>query len=111
MRQGWRALLESADRVCVSAVSCFETAWLVRHNRIEISIPLAEWFDAALKGSGIQLLPLTPQIAESAVNLPEHHRDPQDRIIIATAITHGAQLLSADTKFALYEELQGTLVS
>ena len=51
------------------------------------------------------LLPITPQIAGMAVDLPEHHSDPQDRIIIATALAHEEQLMSADRTFPLYEEL------
>ncbi len=50
-------------------------------------------------------------IAQLAVELPEHHRDPQDRIIIATAIVNDAQLISADSRFPDYEELKGRLLS
>ncbi|WP_343123118.1 PIN domain-containing protein [Chrysiogenes arsenatis] len=44
------------------------------------------------------------------MGLPEHHTDPQDRLIIATALNHNAKLLSADSKFKLYRELEGLLV-
>ena len=55
---------------------------------------------------------MTPQReeAERAVSLPEHHKDPIDRIIIATAIEHQAQLLSVDGRFSDYQELAGLLV-
>jgi len=56
------------------------------------------------------LLPITPQIAGMAVDLPEHHSDPQDKIIIATALSHEGQLMSADRKFPLYEELARRLL-
>ncbi|MDL1984270.1 MAG: hypothetical protein LWX54_08810 [Deltaproteobacteria bacterium] len=56
------------------------------------------------------LLPITPQIAGMAVDLPEHHSDPQDRIIIATVLAHEGQLMSADRKFPLYEELARRLL-
>ena len=49
-------------------------------------------------------------IAGIAVDLPEHHSDPQDRIIIATALSHDAQLMSADGKFPLYKELADRLL-
>ena len=111
LKPRWQTLLESADQVGISAVSCFEMAWLVRHQRVEIPIPLRDWFQAALEGSGIQVLPLTPIIAETAAFLPEHHRDPQDRIIMATAISSGAQLISAETRFKEYTELQDLLIS
>lgn len=105
----WRDSLERADRVGVSAISCFEVAWLVHHGRIALPEPTATWFEKALEGSRIDLVPITPAIAQRAVELPEHHRDPQDRLIIATALVHEAQLLSADRKFALYEELKGRM--
>jgi PIN domain nuclease of toxin-antitoxin system len=106
----WHVLVSNADRVAISAISLFEVAWLQRHNRISLTLPLSEWFVHATSGSGIEVIPLTSAIAESAVNLPEHHSDPQDRIIMATAITHGAKLLSADKKFIEYAELKDSLV-
>jgi PIN domain nuclease of toxin-antitoxin system len=105
----WREALERADRIGVSAISCFEVAWLVHHGRIVLPEATDTWFEKALGGSGIDIAPITPAIAQRAVELPEHHRDPQDRLIIATAIVHDAQLLSADGKFTMYEELKGRM--
>lgn len=102
--------IEQADQVGVSAISLFEASWLDRHNRIQLPGPRNEWFDKALSGSDIQLIPITPEIASQAVDLPEHHSDPQDRIIIATALIHNALLLSTDGKFKLYTELEGKLI-
>lgn len=110
-KQSWRDAITNADTVGVSAISCFEVAWLVHRGRVEIPVALDTWFDAALDGSGIRLLPITPPIAQLAVELPEHHRDPQDRIIIATAIVNDARLISADSRFPDYEELKGRLLS
>jgi PIN domain nuclease of toxin-antitoxin system len=45
-----------------------------------------------------------------AVDLPEHHSDPQDRIIMATALAHDAKLMSSDSKFPIYAELAGRLL-
>ena len=89
----------------MSAISLFEVAWRVEHQRIELGCTLGWWFEQALDGSDIALLPISPAIAERVVTLPEHHSDPQDRIIIATALEHQAQLLSADSKFKRYQEL------
>lgn len=38
------------------------------------------------------------------------HKDPQDRIIIATALVHDAQIISFDAAFPAYKELQGRLI-
>ncbi|HYU36017.1 MAG TPA: type II toxin-antitoxin system VapC family toxin [Thermoanaerobaculia bacterium] len=110
LKQSWRDAIGNAEAVGVSAISCFEAAWLVRHGRVEIPVALDAWFEAALGGSGIRLLPITPRVAQLAVELPEHHRDPQDRLIIATAIVNDAQLISADSHFPAYEELAGRLI-
>ena len=64
----------------------------------------------ALTGSGIDVIPIEQNIAKIAAQLPEHHKDPADRIIIATAIYHQATLLSLDTKFPLYTELNQLLI-
>jgi len=103
-------MINAADVAAVSAISCFEVAWLESHARIELPCDRNSWFEKALEGSGIMLLPITPKIAGRAVDLPEHHTDPQDRLIIATALTHEAQLMSSDRKFSRYKELSGQLV-
>lgn len=110
LKPAWTARIDSTEPVGVAAISCFEIAWLTHHGRIELPGPEEEWFDKALHGSGITLLPITPAIARVAVQLPEHHRDPQDRLIIATAMAHNATLISVDEKFSLYTELIGQLL-
>ena len=110
LQLAWTARIESAESVGVSAISCFEVAWLAHHGRIDLPCAEEAWFEKALDGSGITLLPITARIARIAVQLPEHHRDPQDRRIIATALTHDATLISMDDTFPLYAELAGHLL-
>ena len=52
---------------------------------------------------------LTP--ADRAVAFPEHHKDPQDRLIIATALVHQANLISFDGYFPNDQELKGRLIT
>ena len=103
-------MIENEDIVAVSAISCFEVAWLEHHNRISLPVSKEKWLDMALDGSGIILLPITPEIACKAVDLSEHHSDPQDRIIIATSLIHNALLMSSDKKFVQYKELGSRLI-
>ena len=110
LKTEWRELIDNASEVGISAISCFEVAWLERHSRITLPLPRTTWFEKALDGSGISLLPVSAEIAWTAVDLQEHHSDPQDRIIIATALVLGCQLISADRKFPLYQELAEKLV-
>ena len=60
--------------------------------------------------SAVTYIPVSRAIAERAVSLPEHHKDPVDRIIIATAVEYQAQLISVDGRFPTYQELAGLLV-
>ncbi|MBF0462955.1 MAG: type II toxin-antitoxin system VapC family toxin [Magnetococcales bacterium] len=108
--QGMLQLIESAPRVGVSPVSCFELALACRRGRLELPMPPQDWFVRALDGSGVELLPLTAGIAARAVDLADIHRDPFDRIIIATAIELDARLASVDGRFFSYPELADRLI-
>jgi PIN domain nuclease of toxin-antitoxin system len=102
--------IETAETVAVSAISCFEIEWLVRHGRVKMGVPLDEWFALALAEANVMCLPITGEIARLAAALPEHHKDPQDRIIIATAILHKSNIISSDSYFREYAELEDLLV-
>jgi len=61
------ALIEEADEVSVSAISCFEIAWLVRHGRIDLNMPFEHWFSQIEHSTDIRILPVTAQIGIQAV--------------------------------------------
>jgi len=102
--------IETADRLAVSAITCWEVAWLVRRNRLQLKLHLSDWLDQALQGSGVACIPIDQPIAVRAAYLPEHHRDPADRLIIATAIERQASLISLDGAFPAYLELADKLI-
>ena len=90
-----RKALEGADELVVAAISWYELAWLARHERIAVSIPIRSW----LQGLAAQLrtIGVTPAIADTAVALPSSFPgDPADRLIYATAIEHGLGLVTKD---------------
>ncbi|MBI4754699.1 MAG: type II toxin-antitoxin system VapC family toxin [Betaproteobacteria bacterium] len=102
--------IETADLLAVSAMTCWEMAWLVEHGRIRLRFPVEQWLDE-VEGAGVVVMPVTQPIAVLAAHLPEHHKDPADRLIIATAIVHRGHLLSLDARFPSYQELDGLLLS
>lgn len=70
-------------------ISWFELAWLARHERKLVTIPITTWLQRL--ASQLRTLPVTPAIASAAVGLPSSFPgDPADRLIYATAIEHGA---------------------
>jgi PIN domain nuclease of toxin-antitoxin system len=90
-----REALDRADELAVAAISWYELAWLARHERIIVNVPIRTW----LQGLAAQLrtIGVTPAIADTAVALPSSFPgDPADRLIYATAIEHGLELVSKD---------------
>ncbi len=109
--RGIAAILRSNPHVCVSAISSFEVVYLVKRKRIELPLPAREWLREALAPSGIESLPITAEIAAASAELPECHKDPADRFIIATALAYDAKLASIDSAFPLYDALKGRVLS
>ena len=90
-----RNALEEADEHVVAAISWYELAWLAKHERIVLNIPIRSW----LQGLAAQLrtIGVTPAIADTAAALPSSFPvDPADRLIYATAIEHGFGLVTKD---------------
>jgi len=102
--------VEQAEAVAISVISIWEAAQLHKRGRINLRMDWADWLPLALVGADITVLPITEAIAARAAFLPEHHRDPADRLIIATAVEQGILLVSFDEKFKYYQEINGLLV-
>ena len=90
-----RKALERADELVVAAISWYELAWLARHERIAVTVPIRSWLDGL--ASQLRTIGVTPAVADTAVNLPTSFPgDPADRLIYATAIEHGLDLVTKD---------------
>lgn len=84
--------------VLVSPISAWERAMLVAKGRIRSPLSPKAWFDRILSIGGLKLAPLSPDILADASFLPEPlHRDPADRIIIATARALDLTIITRDT--------------
>ncbi len=89
--------ISGADELAVAAITWFELAWLARHDRITVTIPLRSWLERL--SAQVRTIGITPAIADTAVSLPSTFPgDPADRLIYATAIETGWQLATKDRK-------------
>ena len=92
--------IEAARReqsIFVSAISVWELAMLVVRKRFELNKPVRTWVQEAFEQPDIQLLPLAPDIAVEATELPgTMHKDLADRIILASARVEGLTLITSD---------------
>lgn len=99
-------LVEAAalrDEVAVSVISVWELAQLEAANRIELEMDVRAWTAQALSFPGVRLKELSSSIAIESTRLPgDIHRDPADRILIATARLSGAVLVTSDSRILDY---------
>ena len=84
-------------RCVVSAISVWEVSMLAQKGHLELAPDLDDWLSINLTAP-VELEPISPAICIASCRLPEFHGDPADRLIVATAITHGLPLITADRK-------------
>jgi PIN domain nuclease of toxin-antitoxin system len=92
-----RQALDGEDRLVVPSIVFWEVALLARDRRIELGHAVPEWVRLVCSMSRVEVAPLTPEIAVDSVQL-HMHPDPADRFIVATALAHGAPLVTKDRK-------------
>lgn len=89
--------ISQAEDLAVADISWYELAWLARHERIALTISIDSWLRRL--ATQVRTIPVTPDIAATAVNLPSTFPgDPADRLIFATAIERGWPLITKDQK-------------
>lgn len=89
--------------VHVSCISSWEIALLVERGRIKLTLDVRDWLARCEAIPFITFVPVNTAIAVESVRLQEFpHADPADRIITATAMSLGAQLVTKDEKIRSY---------
>ena len=88
--------------VYTSAISAWEISLLCSKKQLKFSMPPEEWFNKFTISQNIQPIDISPSIAFLSNNLPWYHKDPADRFIISTAITHNLTIVSTDIKLEKY---------
>ena len=85
------------DRPCLCDISLWEVAMLVALGRLELPQSFERWLDAATDPRTVSILPITAPIAVALARLPDtFHRDPADRVIVATCRALGRALVTRD---------------
>lgn len=95
-----RAMIDqlwTIGKVAVPAIAFWEVGLLQARRRLRLPTSVREWRDAVLAAGAIEL-PLDGTVAVRALELSGLHDDPADRFIVATALVHGATLMTADDR-------------
>jgi PIN domain nuclease of toxin-antitoxin system len=96
-----RALAASSPRepLLISDISFSEVATLHELGRIRLTLPLRDWLERVAGLAEVRRVGISPAVAAEVAALPAtFHRDPADRIIVASARVHGAALLTSDKR-------------
>lgn len=97
-----REMIQTATEVYVSSASLWECSIKIGLGKLQADI--AELV-AQIDASGFVELPVYARHSLALSRLPEHHRDPFDRLLIAQAISEPLRLLTADQQLGHYSEL------
>ena len=102
-----RAALEQMERHggYASAISIWEIAIKVKNGKLALPFSVNELVGRIEKGAVVELLPVDTTIWLRSVSLPWAHRDPADRVIVATALGRGLSLLTKDTAMHDFPEV------
>lgn len=92
------AIAEPGNEVWVSVISVWEAAIKARTGKLTLPAN----FLSAIRESGIGFLGITEEQALKAADLPMHHKDPFDRMLIAQAISEGLTLVTRDANLPAY---------
>jgi len=108
LRPEARDVIESfgrTDEVFASVITFWELGILAAKNRIRLSEPITEWTKEVIGWPGLSVAALTPSIAVESSFLPQGiHADPADRVLIATARSLDATLVTHDARILRYGE-------
>ncbi|MHB9291214.1 hypothetical protein Holit_00286 [Hollandina sp. SP2] len=85
----------------ISIVSAWEIAIKISIGKLKLSGGVTGFLETVVRND-IGILGISPQSLEAVESLPLHHRDPFDRIVVATAQTGNLSIITADTNIPLY---------
>ena len=104
-RLGARAavvLQDPTSQLLISAATIWEISIKVGLKKLILALPYRQWIDQAIADLEMSILPITPNYTDAQIQLPMHHRDPFDRLLIAQARVENVAIVSSDAIFEQY---------
>ena len=96
------AITDPSNDLLLSSGSIWEIAIKVGLKKLTLSLPYRAWIEKAIADLGLSILPITVEYADAQAVLPNHHRDPFDRLLVAQAQIEGVPVVSADAALDPY---------
>ena len=102
-----RETLTQGSEIIVSTICAWEVSMLINKGRLILSMDVESWFDEVTQIDGVRFIPVDNEIAIKSTVLPGvFHKDPADRMIVATARKLAVPLVTADQKIQNYEHVK-----
>jgi len=95
-------ICDPANRKLVSPATAWEVAIKVSLKKLDIGGPYRGFFPQHMLRNNFEWLAISDDHLAALVDLPFHHKDPFDRLLIAQALTEGIPIVSADAQFDAY---------
>jgi PIN domain nuclease of toxin-antitoxin system len=96
------ALRNPMNERLLSAATVWELAIKVGLGKLTLSAPYRQWMAKAVNDLVATILPITVDYADAQTRLPNHHRDPFDRMLVAQSQVEGISLVSNEAIFDRY---------
>ena len=97
-----KASQDPANTLILSVVSVWEMQIKSQLGKLSLNVPLSEIIKGQQQSNNIEILSVTLEHVLELHNLPHHHGDPFDRLLIAQANVEEALLVSGDSAFSKY---------
>jgi PIN domain nuclease of toxin-antitoxin system len=94
---------EGNNELLFSAASVWEIAIKVSAGKLNLPEPVSRYVPSRMQTSGVSALSVSHAHAAGVAELPNHHRDPFDRLLVAQALAEGVPILSSDVQLDEYD--------
>src|SRR5215217_8899684 len=96
------AISDPGNDLLLSAGSIWEIGIKIGLGKLLLTQPFKRWMNQAISDLDVTVLPLSVEYVDVQSNLPKHHGDPFDRLIVAQAIVEQVAIISADANLDAY---------
>ncbi len=98
-----KALIEdSSNSIAVSPASYWEIAIKIKLGKYALPMPYQAFMESHLAANDFDILPIMPKHTALLIEMPLHHKDPFDRLLIAQALFEKIPVISADKHLDSY---------
>ena len=97
-----QAICDPTNRKLVSTASCWEVAIKVSLKKLDLGAPYRGFIHQHMVRNNFELLQITDEHLARLVDLPFHHKDPFDRMLVAQSLYEQIPIVSADPQLDAY---------